>query len=369
MKGKGFTLIELLAVIVILAIIALIATPVVLNIIKDSKNSSLERSAELYLNQVKNEIARYNMNHPGEKFNPSECVVESYVEGLNCNDITINDGYTPLTIEININGTKPEAGSKIILSNGNIVGVADFIISGVQLTYTNGKISRIPSTICTRVTSSKYGNVPEGKYKVGDEYTCQVNDTTSYNFYILNTEGNKVNMIIDKSICSDGSVEKKSTNTCDTACISEEDYKAAGGTNWIESGAVDKGPITVLNYLNKATSSWTNIPNLSEKHKDEGGNFGTINISGKARLIYRSELNEVVKKINPTTPTLEFDENTDMQFINGVSTLDVFWFGNINTKLWISTVLNGTIEPGYLSGEYHYTIPRPVITLNKSNLQ
>ena len=44
MNKKGFTLIELLAVIVILAIIALIATPIVLNIIADSKeNSQLRR--------------------------------------------------------------------------------------------------------------------------------------------------------------------------------------------------------------------------------------------------------------------------------------------------------------------------------------
>ena len=45
MKNKGFTLIELLAVIVILAIIALIATPIVLGIIEDSRNSSNEISA------------------------------------------------------------------------------------------------------------------------------------------------------------------------------------------------------------------------------------------------------------------------------------------------------------------------------------
>ena len=43
---KGFTLIELLAVIVILAIIALIATPIVLDIITDSKASAKERSIE-----------------------------------------------------------------------------------------------------------------------------------------------------------------------------------------------------------------------------------------------------------------------------------------------------------------------------------
>ena len=46
---KGFTLIELLAVIVILAIIALIATPIVLSIINDSKESASLRRAEMYL--------------------------------------------------------------------------------------------------------------------------------------------------------------------------------------------------------------------------------------------------------------------------------------------------------------------------------
>jgi prepilin-type N-terminal cleavage/methylation domain-containing protein len=47
MKNKAFTLIELLAVIVILAIIALIATPIILGIIKDARENSKKRSAEL----------------------------------------------------------------------------------------------------------------------------------------------------------------------------------------------------------------------------------------------------------------------------------------------------------------------------------
>lgn len=52
MSNKGFTLIELLAVIVILAIIALIATPIILGIINDSRNSAAERGAELIVSNV-----------------------------------------------------------------------------------------------------------------------------------------------------------------------------------------------------------------------------------------------------------------------------------------------------------------------------
>ena len=46
---KGFTLIELLAVIIVLAIVALIATPIVLNVIEDSKKSAGESEANLIL--------------------------------------------------------------------------------------------------------------------------------------------------------------------------------------------------------------------------------------------------------------------------------------------------------------------------------
>lgn len=52
MKNKGFTLIELLAVIVILAIIALIATPIVLGIIEDTKQSANEVSAQYIIDAV-----------------------------------------------------------------------------------------------------------------------------------------------------------------------------------------------------------------------------------------------------------------------------------------------------------------------------
>ena len=62
MKEKGFTLIELLAVIVILAIIALIATPIILNIIDNTKEQSAKRSIDMYANAVENAVAQYQLN-------------------------------------------------------------------------------------------------------------------------------------------------------------------------------------------------------------------------------------------------------------------------------------------------------------------
>ena len=57
MKRKGFTLIELLAVIVVLAIIALIATPIVMNVIKNAQMGAAERSADNYVKAVETLIA------------------------------------------------------------------------------------------------------------------------------------------------------------------------------------------------------------------------------------------------------------------------------------------------------------------------
>ncbi len=56
MNKKGFTLIELLAVIVILAVIALIASPIILGIIQNARESSMARSVEGYADGVEQAI-------------------------------------------------------------------------------------------------------------------------------------------------------------------------------------------------------------------------------------------------------------------------------------------------------------------------
>ncbi len=51
---KGFTLVELLAVVVILALIALIASPIILNIIENSRRSSFASSIDGAVRAIEN---------------------------------------------------------------------------------------------------------------------------------------------------------------------------------------------------------------------------------------------------------------------------------------------------------------------------
>ena len=106
---KGFTLIELLAVIVILAIIALIATPIVLNIINDTKDSANKRNIDMYARALETAIAN------------------SYMSSINnvSGDYTTTDGktltntYTNKTIEVDYKGSNVVCEETRIYGDGN----------------------------------------------------------------------------------------------------------------------------------------------------------------------------------------------------------------------------------------------------------
>ena len=93
---KGFTLIELLAVIVILAIIALIATPIILDIIGESKKNSDELSIEMYGRAIKNAIADYQVVNLGQIPKSIEDIkIENYYKGekIECEITEIEGTY------------------------------------------------------------------------------------------------------------------------------------------------------------------------------------------------------------------------------------------------------------------------------------
>ena len=125
MKNKGFTLLELLAVIVILAVIALIATPIILNLISDSKNSSDKVSIDMYARAVEQSIAK-------------EELTDSIPDG----SYTTVDGRTlernGKTISVDYSGKAVIC--KIIIKKKDILFLNDCTIGGVAVDYSYGHI-------------------------------------------------------------------------------------------------------------------------------------------------------------------------------------------------------------------------------------
>lgn len=108
MRNKGFTLIELLAVIVILAIIALIATPIILGIINDARESAKTRSAELVATGVEYAITTYMYRNNGSAPDDASDLEEFFsVDHYTLDDGEIKDekGNTFCTLTISGDAT------------------------------------------------------------------------------------------------------------------------------------------------------------------------------------------------------------------------------------------------------------------------
>ena len=107
---KGFTLIELLAVIVVLAIIALIATPIVMNTIKNAKKGAAERTADNYIKQVETAVAEAKLENKS---------VPNGTYNIDGNGNLTGAGLPDGKLEINMSGNKPTSGT-VTISNGEI---------------------------------------------------------------------------------------------------------------------------------------------------------------------------------------------------------------------------------------------------------
>ena len=293
--------------------------------------------------------------------------------------------YTDTTL--NITGHVLKKGSSEVVTvtieypSGSSMADGPFSIrfGNIYLTYGSTSLSGTPTLpeeepICKAVLTSDMGNVPSGSYAAGDEYTCQVNDTTTHNFYILNTDGDKVNLIMDRNICNDGT-EATASNLCTVFWTTKEDYIAAGGTesDWGTDGNNNKGPITALKYLNEATSNWTNIPSLNEIYTDN--RYGPISLTGKARLPKNSELGSyftgfyLFNYLNK----LPFSVASKTQQV--ISGIYGYWSLTTNVPTVGDPRINAAYALYYGGGNQNTLISedkygvRPVITLPKSDIQ
>ena len=123
-KIKGFTLIELLAVIVILAIIALIATPIILNVIEESRDKS-------------------NMN---STYGLVDAAKLYYAENITDGKVSFD---TNLLDTLKVTGKKPDSGYVMINDKGEIVVGASYGKYCYTKGYTESKIVKNDdNTVC-----------------------------------------------------------------------------------------------------------------------------------------------------------------------------------------------------------------------------
>jgi len=185
MKKRGFTLIELLAVIVVLAIIALIATPIVMNVIKNAQMGAAERSADNYIKAVETLIATEQLG--GKLLKDGE-----YTIGTDGN-ITIGEN----THEVEVSGTKPISG-KIVIENGQVNKDSSTVsFKDYTITFEGGKAEagegKKPMTLADCDLQKGYT-----ANTIGAKYVCNLGDRDR-TFYVLEagTNSKPVTLILE----------------------------------------------------------------------------------------------------------------------------------------------------------------------------
>ena len=377
MKRKGFTLIELLAVIVVLAIIALIATPIVMNTIKNAKKGAAERSADNYVKAVEQKVAESRID--GTKIANGDYQIQS--DGNLCPLLGCGtDNKDKITIDMS--GNKPTSGTVRIANGGvyhpkTLLTVDDYSVGYVDDKATarqsyNGVLCKVAekkvksfiwNAKADPLLESSYSAEEIGllsteatsKYDNGVTYICNLgdsDDSKNLTFYVLETNGDKVSLILNKNIS--GSV----------SWLSAEDFKAAGGvvTDTMKKdngpcqlGGIcatnELGPITAEFALRTNTASWTKLL------------FNQITLPSKEQIENVSAESLPNFVMGPVYQSIPTDYSTINDAFHGY---------------WTSTPANTYYEAYWVSIEFStlsmWASPngpagiRPVITVSKSNL-
>ena len=382
MKRKNaFTLIELLAVIVVLAIIALIATPIVMNTIKNAKKGAAERSADSYIKQVETAVAE-------ERLNKNEVLEGEYQitsDGNLCRDKSASCSDDN-KIKIEMSGTKPTSG-KIKITNGsvdqtsssmtigdyslvysdnkwtamkvetyrlsynlkNVSGEKITTISSTEtktLTYTANTGYQLPDSItvtgATHIWNKETGTLILSKATgdvtvtiVGEEVKMSKTYTNGEVIYFNVTTGEK---------CSNYTETQSNTGT-KSGCMKFYAFNDDGGNTlnlildhnttatvaWNSGESNASGPKEVLTQLNDDTKTWVGTETPSNYTMDQSTQASkakyTIDYSGyKARLITANEIAQI-------TGNTTWDEK--------VAANSIYYYLDTNTSSQSATCQNG----------------------------
>ena len=274
-KKNAFTLIELLAVIVVLAIIALIATPIVMNTIKNAKKGAAERSADSYIDAVETTVATSKLDSDG--------IPDGTYTINEDGNLTGNGLKEPLEIEMN--GNKPTSGT-ITIKNGQVTKDSTMTIGGYDVKYNedNKKYEATEKGNTTPDTPKTYANGEVVYFNVTTGEKCTSSDYTEtqsnigvnsgcMKFYAFNDDGkDKVNLILD--------------------------HNTTGKVAWNSSVSDATGPKEVLSQLKTDTASWKGTETPANYTMDQSTQISKANYtidysSYKARLITANEVAQI----------------------------------------------------------------------------
>ena len=242
-KKKGFTLVELLAVIVILAVILIIAMPKISDVIKNSKESSLETTAKLIASQAE------------KKYTENQVLDNSST--IKCSDVAkiSNADYESCNITFDSKGNAKVS----IVGKGKFAGLQ--VVDG---TKDSAKVSVKEDVVETAAKYFSYEEVEGGisiiGYQIGTVSNVEVKDANKCTSYLQTlgvTEGQATTLCTTEDGLTElkYAVKEGDIPSYETAGL-KVTYENGGGTDVVIPSQIDgKTVISIGNNAFKNNSS------------------------------------------------------------------------------------------------------------------
>ncbi len=304
MKKYGFTLIELLAVIIILAIVALIATPLILNVIDDARDSANMSEAQLVLKAAEQAY-----------------VIEQL--GLTTDSNMEFDGSTNIYEHLQFTGEKPENGNINITSDGKVnmqiyqdgkCYVKGF--NATEITVTESDLDSCLS-VCTDIVIN--GSCAKADKEIIDVATMK-SDSTLVAGDLVEVNGYYYNIVdnTDGSISVDGFV----SHTLDNGLVAILEAGDLDTVSVAMFGAVGDGTTDDTNAIRNAIKSDYGIVAFEENKTYKLGARLSISTSDKVIEGNNATLlidNDFVKGSDSNVIVFDNSNNLVLQNLNVVS--------------------------------------------------
>ena len=311
---KGFTLLEMLGVIILISLLIILVFPNITNTLKNQQ-SEIDKVSEEVLKQASTLYVQNNQKNYAKVNDNKYCIT---VEEL------INSGY--LKDSFKYNGQDIKETKKIQVTYNN----------GYKYELVDNNECVIYAPFCEAIDSDVENDI----YNNGDKFICEVESGKKYNFYLLNKDGETLNLILNGNIYYDELVG-----------ISKlADSLNKGLVAWQESGESNDGPVTALDYLDNATKDWDNVPFININYNDESGNTGEYGYGEMITIDLETRITKKDKTIVKTYKNLKARLPFDYEIQNSDGTNE-YLYENLDGNIWSGV---GTQPVNNISGIYGY---------------